>query len=93
MKKIKQKSEGKIDAQGRIFSNEKITEKEGYDAMLYMLKIYWEQTGSNDLTDILSGGEYWTDKNIPADSAFWEYWLEAIEKVKKEGPPPQKVLK
>lgn len=83
----------KIDSNGIIFSNEVITEKEGYEAMLYMLKAYWESTGSNDLTDILSGGEYWLLPNKPADSAFWEYWLEAIEKVKKEGSPPLKVLK
>jgi hypothetical protein len=48
-------------------------------------------TGSNDLTDILSGGEY-IEKDTPADPAFWEYWLEAVEKVKKEGPPPFKQL-
>jgi len=86
------KSKGKISESGRIFSEELITEKEGYDAMLYMLKEYWEQTGSTDLTDILSGGEYWLSADTPADSAFWEYWLEAIEKVKKEGPPPLKQL-
>ena len=63
-----------------------ITEKEGYEAMLYMLKAYWENTGSNDLTDILSGGEYWIGEETPIDSAFWEYWTEAISKVKKEGP-------
>ncbi len=62
-----------------------ITEKEGYEAMLHMLKSYWELTGSNDLTDILSGGEYLND-GTPADSAMWEYWQEAIEKLKKEGP-------
>ena len=60
--------------------------------MLYMLKSCYEATGSNDLTDILSGGEYWLKPNKPADSAYWEYWLEAIEKVKSEGPPPLKVL-
>ena len=70
-------SDGKISEDGIISSNELITEKEGYEAMLYMLKAYWEATGSNDLTDILSGGEY---------------WLEAIDKVKKEGPPPLKEL-
>ena len=89
---MKFKSEGKIDANGIISSNEMITEKEGYDAMLYMLKTYWEATASSDLTDILSGGEYWLEINKPADSAFWEYWLEAIEKVRKEGPPPLKEL-
>lgn len=41
----------------KIISNKLITEKEGYEAMLYMLLEYWESTGSNDLTDILSGGE------------------------------------
>lgn len=85
-------SDGKISEDGIISSNELITEKEGYEAMLYMLKAYWEATGSNDLTDILSGGEYWLEVNKPADSAFWEYWLEAIDKVKREGPPPLKEL-
>ena len=76
----------------KIVSNDTITEKEGYEAMLYMLTNYWELTGSNDLTDILSGGEY-VDTDTPADSAFWEYWLEAIAKVRKDGPPPLKNLK
>jgi hypothetical protein len=85
-------SEGKINADGIISSDEMITEKEGYEAMLYLLKAYWEATGSTDLTDILSGGEYWPIPNRPADNAFWEYWLEAIMKVRKEGPPPIKKL-
>ncbi len=59
--------------------------------MLYMLATYWEFTGSNDLTDILSGGEY-VEKDTPADIAFWEYWLDAIEKVRTDGPPPLKEL-
>lgn len=63
-----------------------ITQKEGYEAMLYLLKAYFENSGSNDLTDILSGGEYWLGTDEPADSAFWEYWIEAIEKVKTDGP-------
>ena len=63
---------GKINEDSIISSNETITEKEGYEAMLYMLKAYWETTGSNDLADILSGGEYWLEVNKPADSAFWE---------------------
>ena len=89
---MKLASDGKINADGIISSSEMITEKEGYEAMLYMLKAFLEATESNDLTDILSGGEYWPVPNRPADSAFWEYWLEAIEKVKKDGPPPLKEL-
>lgn len=76
----------------KISSTKTITEKEGYEAMLYMLKAYWEATDSKDLTDILSGGEYWLEENTPADSAFWEYWIEAIEKVRTEGPPPLKKM-
>lgn len=89
---MKLASDGKINAAGIISSNEMITEKEGYEAMLYMLKAYWEATGSNDLTDILSGGEYWEKVDRPADTAYWEYWLEAVAKVKREGPPPSKEL-
>jgi hypothetical protein len=42
--------------------------------MLYMLRAYLEATESIDLTDILSGGEYWDEVGKPADTAFWEYW-------------------
>lgn len=66
--------------------NEMITKKEGYEAMLYVIKTYWENSGSTDLTDILSGGEYWKGTDFPADSVFWEYWIQAIEKVRLEGP-------
>ena len=69
-----------------IEQKELITKKEGYEAMLYALKFYWENSGSNDLTDVLSGGEYWPGTNEPADSAFWAYWIEAIDKVKSDGP-------
>ena len=85
-------SEGKIDSMGRIFSNDMITEKEGYEALLYMLHTYLETTGSTDLTDILSGGEYWVP-DVPADSAFWESWIEAVEKVRIKGPPPLKQVR
>lgn len=75
----------------KIHSKGSISDKEGYEAMLYMLKHYWEISGSKDLTDILSGGEY-IEPDIPGDSAFWYYWLEAIEKVKRDGSPPLKNL-
>jgi hypothetical protein len=80
-------SEGKISTDGLIFSSELITEKQGYEALLYMLRAYYEATGSNDLTDILSGGGYWGEAGKPTDTAYWEYWLEAVERVKKDGPP------
>lgn len=66
--------------------SELITKKQGFEAMLYCIKAYYDNSGSKDLTDILSGGEYWKGTDEPADSAFWEYWIEAIEKVKSDGP-------
>lgn len=53
--------------------------------MLHTLQYYYELTGSNDLTDILSGSQYLPDGK-PADSAFWEYWTESVQKV-IEGEP------
>lgn len=75
---MKLASDGKINADGVISSNETITEKEGYEAILYMLKAYFEATESKDLTDILSGGGYWGEADKPMDTAYWEYWLEAV---------------
>lgn len=85
-------NDGKINTDGIISSGNLITEKQGYEAMLLMLKAYWDATGSNDLTDILSGGEYWPIPNRPADSAFWEYWLEAVDKIRNGHPPLIKEL-
>ena len=78
----------KYTKDGLIFSDEIVTEKEAYEAMLHFLKLCIESTGSNVLTDILSGGEYFGRQGRPADTAYWEYWLESVEKLKKEGPPP-----
>lgn len=77
----------------KVDSKKLITEKEGYEAMLYMLIAYWKKTGSDDLRDILNGGGYWPKEDTLVDSAFWEYWIEAIEKVRKDGPPPLKQLR
>lgn len=75
----------------KIISNRTITEKEGYEAMIYMLNNFLELTGSNDLVHVLEGSEY-VEADTPADSAFWDYWVEAVDMVKKNGPPPLKVL-
>ncbi len=70
-----------------ISSDKLITEKQGYEAILYTLQYYYTLTGKTDLTDILSGGDYIT-KDSPGKPAFWYYWLDAVEKVKQQGPPP-----
>lgn len=61
--------------------DEFISKKEGYAAMLNLLSYYFEHTGSNDLTDILSGGGLMED-GFPLDKSFWYYWLDATDKVK-----------
>jgi len=80
-------SDGKVGEDGAIVSHEIMTEKQGYEAMLYMLKAYYDATGSTDMTDILSGGGYYLEPDKPTDLAYWDYWCEAVEKVKAEGPP------
>ena len=49
-----------------------ITEKQGYEAMLHMLNSYRKLTNSDDITDILGGGEYLSDGE-PADPVFFGY--------------------
>ena len=77
----------------KIEATQTLTDKEGYDALLYFLLKYWELTGSEDVGDILSGAEYfWGDGDEPADIAFWYDWLEAVEKAKTKGSFPRKIL-
>jgi hypothetical protein len=71
----------------KISSDKTLTEKQAYEAMLYMLNAYWKLTGSTNLIDILGGGSY-IFEDTPSDSLFWEYWLAAVEKVRRDGAPP-----
>ena len=84
----KSTSDVKTTKDNVLFSDEMITEKEGYDVMLAMLYSYFDATKSRDIPAILSGGGYWGEAdNKPTDTVYWKYWLEALEKVKKERPP------
>jgi hypothetical protein len=76
----------------KIEATQNITDKEGYEAMLMMLDYYLNLTGSTDLTDILSGGEYIGQESTPADPSFWYYWLEAVEKIKNKKTPLRKQI-
>lgn len=67
--------------------SDKLNMKEGYEAMIHMLYDYFENTGSSDITDILSGGVYLEESDKPADISFWYFWEEAVNKVKKGTPP------
>jgi len=61
--------------------NDMITVKMGYHAMIELLRVYYKNSGSNDLTDILSAGNPVFD-GLPLDKAFWYYWVDAVEKLK-----------
>lgn len=74
-----------------IEGSQTLTEQEGYEALLYTLLQYWENTGKDDLTAILSAGAY-VEPDMPADPVIWYAWLEAIATVHQQGPPPLKVL-
>lgn len=56
----------------------KMSIQEAYQAMLYFLENYYNTTSSIDLTDILSAGNL-IGKGRTFDSAFWDYWIKAIE--------------
>lgn len=62
---------------------ELISIKMGYHAMIELLRVYYKNSGSIDLTDILSAGSPVFD-GYPLDKAFWYYWIEAIEKLKTD---------
>ncbi|MCR5890963.1 hypothetical protein LRS06_24885 [Hymenobacter sp. J193] len=77
------------DTRIAIAGNEPLTEQEGYEALLYTLLQYWENTGKDDLTAILSAGAY-VEPDTPADPLIWYAWREAIATVRRQGPPPVK---
>ena len=42
---------------------------------------------ADDTEGIAKSVGYWGEADKPTETAYWEYWLEAIEKFKKDGPP------
>lgn len=66
----------------------KLSMKEAYESMILMLNDYYRQSGSNDLTDILSGGEYINGQ--PADIGIWYMWEDAVKKIIGGHPPKEK---
>ncbi|AUS06132.1 hypothetical protein [Pseudotamlana carrageenivorans] len=58
-----------------------LNKKESYEVMLQFLKNWYKLTKNKDITDILSGAQYWKDGK-PLDSSFLDYWNEAIKEVK-----------
>lgn len=62
-----------------------LTYLEAFHCMREFLEIYYNNTKSDDVGDILSATQLtlWKDGGT-ADPACWEEWLECIEKVIKE---------
>lgn len=67
-----------------------ISKKEAYEAMIHLLFEYYKETGSTDLTDILSGGEYKPESDDPIDLMFKYMWDEITDKVINDKIPPKR---
>ncbi len=63
-----------------------ITYFEAFDCMREFLEIYYNNTKSDDVGDILSTTQLsiWEDGET-ADPACWREWIQCIEKVTKSG--------
>lgn len=64
----------------------KLTYFEAFNCMREFLEIYYSNTKSNDVGDILSATQLsiWEDGGT-ADPACWGEWILCVEKVKKNG--------
>ncbi|WP_226388719.1 hypothetical protein [Penaeicola halotolerans] len=68
-----------------------MTQKEGYSAMYLFLENWYKITKSEDIGELLSLMEF-LDDGGPVDSAMWEYWEDAMHRVKSGDEPSSKKL-
>ena len=63
---------------------EKLSYIEAFNCMREFLEIYYKNTKSNDVGDILSDTQFsfWADGST-GDPASWGEWIKCIEKVKE----------
>lgn len=61
--------------------NVNLTIEESYKSMVNFLEKYYQRTNSDDIGGLL-GDIMLIDEGITADPASWNYWLEAVEKIK-----------
>ena len=62
----------------------KLNDKEAYLAMYFFLDHLYELTKDDSLGGFLGSMRLLND-DMPADSAYWSDWLDAVEKVKQSG--------
>lgn len=56
-----------------------LSDLQAYNAMLYYLELFFLQTKSEDIGDLLSDSEFFWDDNTTADPASWFKWQKAIK--------------
>lgn len=59
-----------------------LNEQEAYSAMLVFLDAYYSIGHCDSLIDLLSSASWNTADGRPMDASLWDFWLEAIRKVK-----------
>ena len=80
------------------FTQTDLTAEDAFWVMWYFLEEHYTLSNNTfDVSDILSASEpaplAEQGKLVPADSGMISFWNDAVEKYRKLGPPPQKVLK
>ena len=61
---------------------EKISIREGFDAMRMFLEEFYNQTQSDDVGSLLGDLQFSSDNNT-MDPAAWHDWVECVKKAKK----------
>lgn len=59
------------------------TSIQAYRAMFEFLQSYYERTGADEIGALLGSMQLLND-GVPADSALWDDWLLAVEKISSE---------
>lgn len=79
------------------FAQTNLTAEDAFWVMHYFLEENRQlSNGTFDISDILSASEpvpiAVTGQLVPADSGMISFWNEAVEKYRKQGPPPRKTF-
>ena len=61
------------------------TEKEGYEAMLYLIARYEKEMKCSDLSLFIERAAY-SSAGTPNDPRIWRFWLESIKERAAKGP-------
>lgn len=62
---------------------EKLTRVQGFNAVFKLFEIYYRETGSENITTMLSSMTFSSDQRV-FDAGMWEIWIESIDKIFNE---------